>query len=156
MILNMEVLVDGECIDKIGNPVVYSEKAATAEAAKLKSTAAGPTSAQPTSKMTLPPMAQHNSSISDRLTNPISSLSPYHNKYVVFFSFFHFPSLTYNVNRWVIKARVMTKSNIRTWSNSKGEGKLFSLDLVDESGEIRATVFRDLVDKFYDLIEVCL
>ena len=25
------------------------------------------------------------------------------------------------------------KSGIRTWSNSKGEGKLFSIDLLDES-----------------------
>lgn len=56
--------------------------------------------------------------------------------------------------RWVIKARVTNKSAIRTWSNSRGEGKLFSMDLADESGEIRATVFRDLVDKYYDMIEV--
>lgn len=56
----------------------------------------------------------------------------------------------------MIKARVANKSNIRSWSNSKGEGKLFSMDLVDVSGEIRATVFRDLVDKYYDVIEVSL
>lgn len=56
--------------------------------------------------------------------------------------------------RWVIKARVANKSGIRTWSNSRGEGKLFSMDLVDMSGEIRATVFRDLVDKYYSMIEV--
>lgn len=46
------------------------------------------------------------------------------------------------------------KSPIRTWSNSKGEGKLFSIDLLDESGEIKATGFRDAVDKFYDMIQV--
>lgn len=46
------------------------------------------------------------------------------------------------------------KSPIRTWSNSRGEGKLFSVDLVDESGEIRATAFKDQCDKFYDLIEI--
>lgn len=57
-------------------------------------------------------------------------------------------------SRWVIKARVTSKSPIRTWSNAKGEGKLFSMDLMDESGEIRATAFRDSCDKFYDLIEV--
>lgn len=50
----------------------------------------------------------------------------------------------------------MSKSGIRTWSNSKGEGKLFSCDLVDESGEIRLTGFRDSVDKFYDYIQVLL
>lgn len=46
------------------------------------------------------------------------------------------------------------KSAIRTWSNSRGEGKLFSMDLIDESGEIRCTAFRDMCDKFYDMIEV--
>ena len=35
--------------------------------------------------------------------------------------------------RWTIRARVTNKSGIRTWSNSKGEGKLFSIDLLDES-----------------------
>lgn len=56
--------------------------------------------------------------------------------------------------RWVIKVRVTSKSNIRTWSNSRGEGKLFSMDLIDESGEIRCTAFRDQCDKFYNMIEV--
>lgn len=45
---------------------------------------------------------------------------------------------------------------MRSWSNARGEGKLFSMDLVDESGEIRATAFRDQCDKFYEMIEVGL
>lgn len=78
----------------------------------------------------------NNSSVlSDSLTHPISSLSPYQNK-------------------WVIRARVTNKSQIRTWNNAKGEGQLFSMDLLDESGEIRATAFRDMVDKYYDTIKV--
>ncbi|KOB71368.1 Replication protein A1 [Operophtera brumata] len=48
----------------------------------------------------------------------------------------------------------MTKSAIRSWSNAKGEGKLFSMDLCDESGEIRATAFRNECEKFYDMIQV--
>lgn len=48
----------------------------------------------------------------------------------------------------------MNKSPIKTWSNSRGEGKLFSMDVVDSTGEIRITAFRDIVDKFYDMIEV--
>lgn len=68
-------------------------------------------------------------------THPIASLTPYQNK-------------------WAIKARCTGKTPVRTWSNSKGEGKLFSFDLVDESGEIRATAFRDQVDKYFDVIEV--
>ncbi|XP_037898101.1 replication protein A 70 kDa DNA-binding subunit-like [Glossina fuscipes] len=74
-------------------------------------------------------------SMNDGLTSPIASLSPYHNK-------------------WVIKARVTAKSVIRSWSNARGEGKLFSMDLMDESGEIRATAFREQCDKFYDIIQV--
>lgn len=35
--------------------------------------------------------------------------------------------------RWTIRARVTNKGQIRTWSNSRGEGKLFSIEMVDES-----------------------
>uniref|UniRef100_A0A4W6FN33 Replication protein A subunit n=2 Tax=Lates calcarifer TaxID=8187 RepID=A0A4W6FN33_LATCA len=58
-----------------------------------------------------------------------------------------------NTSRWTIRARVTNKSNIRTWSNSKGEGKLFSFDIVDESGEIKITAFNKEADKFFPLVE---
>lgn len=66
---------------------------------------------------------------------PIASLTPYQNK-------------------WTIKARVTHKGDIRRWSNSRGEGHLFSMDLLDESGEIRCTGFKEQCDKFYNTIEV--
>jgi len=66
---------------------------------------------------------------------PIGSLNPYQ-------------------NRWVIKARVTSKSDIRTWSNARGEGKLFSVDLLDQTGEIRAVGFNEVVDKYYEFLEV--
>jgi len=67
--------------------------------------------------------------------HPINSLSPYQNK-------------------WTIRARVVYKAPVRTWNNQRGEGKLFSMDLLDESGEIRATAFNSECDKFFDMIEV--
>jgi len=58
--------------------------------------------------------------------------------------------------RRVIKTHVTHKSPIKTWSNSRGKGKLFSIDLIDDNDEIRSTAFRDLCDKFYDMIEICI
>lgn len=65
---------------------------------------------------------------------PIEALSPYQNK-------------------WTIKARVTLKTDIKHWSNARGDGKLFSVNLLDESGEIRATAFNDAVDRFYPLLQ---
>jgi len=67
--------------------------------------------------------------------SPITCITPYNNK-------------------WTIKARVTSKSDIRTWNKASGSGKLFSMDLMDESGEIRATAFKDQCDQYYDVIQV--
>ncbi|TMW44462.1 hypothetical protein DOY81_010461 [Sarcophaga bullata] len=133
IILEMTVLnPGGQVKQKIGEPVSYTEASQKAAVAKPAATA--------------PPLMKKetytnnnnntmNQSLNAGLTHPIASLSPYQNK-------------------WVIKARVMSKSSIRTWSNAKGEGKLFSVDLMDDSGEIRATAFREQCDKYYEFMEV--
>ncbi len=64
---------------------------------------------------------------------PIEALSPY-------------------AHKWTIKARVSSKSDIRTWHKASGEGKLFSVNLLDESGEIKATGFNEQCDQFYDVL----
>ena len=63
---------------------------------------------------------------------PIEALSPY-------------------AHRWTIKARCTNRSDIKTWHKQTSEGKLFSVNLMDESGEIRATGFNESVDNLYDL-----
>ena len=57
-------------------------------------------------------------------------------------------------NRWKIKARISSKAPIKTWSNARGEGKLFSAELVDSSGDdIRCTFFKEAVDLWYERLE---
>ena len=66
---------------------------------------------------------------------PISSLSPYK-------------------DRNVINARVTSKTEVKKWSNERGDGRLFSVSLLDGSGEIRLTCFNDHVDQFFDLLQI--
>ena len=73
-------------------------------------------------------------SYSEVKPQPIESLSPYIG------------------SKWVIKARVTDKSPVRTWSNARSQGKLFSMTLVDGSGPIQCTIFQEGVDKFYDML----
>ncbi|KAJ5070980.1 replication protein a 70 kda DNA-binding subunit a [Anaeramoeba ignava] len=56
---------------------------------------------------------------------------------------------------WIIKVRVLKKSDIRNFANRSQNGKLFSIDLLDKFGtEIRATIFNDDVDLFYNQFQV--
>ena len=75
-----------------------------------------------------------NSSTAHANIYPIEALSPY-------------------AHKWTIKARCTNKSDIKTWHNKNSEGKLFSVNLLDESGEIRGTGFNDQCDALYDLFQ---
>lgn len=151
VVLDMTVICPAKDVgQKIGNPsVIVTSGSATSQQTStgISNGSAYNTNASNNdnrqNKTTAPkPMTPNNNSsisnsddLSTHLTHPIISLTPYQ-------------------NRWIIRVRVMSKSPIRTWSNAKGEGKLFSMDLMDESGEIRATAFREMVDKYYDMIQV--
>ena len=56
-------------------------------------------------------------------------------------------------SRWTIKARVTSKSDMKHWHNKNGEGKLFSVNLLDNTGEIKATSFNDQAETFYELLQ---
>ncbi len=46
-----------------------------------------------------------------------------------------------------IKARIINKSDVRTFTNQKGEGKLFSIDILDRQGQdCNCSFFGDAVD----------
>ena len=57
-------------------------------------------------------------------------------------------------NKWTIKGRITSKSEVRTWSNAKGEGSLFGVEILDSSGyDVRATFFKEAVDRFYPMLQ---
>ncbi|OKL55649.1 hypothetical protein UA08_09120 [Talaromyces atroroseus] len=78
--------------------------------------------------------ASSSSSSAHATIYPIEAISPYSHK-------------------WTIKARCTSKSAIKTWHRSNSEGKLFSVNLLDDSGEIKATGFNDQCDMFYDMFQ---
>lgn len=56
---------------------------------------------------------------------------------------------------WTIKARVTAKSTLKQYTNARGDGKVFSFDLIDsDRGEIRVTCFNAVADQFYHQIEI--
>lgn len=61
--------------------------------------------------------------------SPISILNPY-------------------TNNWSVCARVTTKLPMRKWSNSKGEGQVFSFELADSSSIIKVTAFNEFATEY--------
>ena len=89
----------------------------------------------------------NNSSSSSK---PISTYSNSSNQ-----MFTQISQLNMYMSRWTIRARVTSKSPIKTWSNSRGEGRLFSVELLDASGtDIKGTFFKEAVDRFYEMLQV--
>eukprot|EP00927_Polykrikos_kofoidii_P066551 TRINITY_DN62132_c0_g1_i1.p1 TRINITY_DN62132_c0_g1~~TRINITY_DN62132_c0_g1_i1.p1 ORF type:complete len:823 (+),score=140.14 TRINITY_DN62132_c0_g1_i1:62-2470(+) len=59
----------------------------------------------------------------------------------------------YSQGRWKIKARVVAKEGIRHFTNARGEGQLFKIDLIDkDGGEVSATFFGRAVDKHFEVV----
>lgn len=89
---------------------------------------------QQNKQQSLPARTAPSSSAAHANIYPIEALSPY-------------------AHKWTIKARCTHKSDIKTWHNKNGEGKLFSVNLLDESGEIRGTGFNEQCDTLYELFQ---
>ena len=149
VILELEVLKPGsEVGERIGSPVTIgadgkvpasANQNANPNAGAAAKRPAGPVAKQDQPPIKTTPASTTRSVLTPRSTTtpsgapiaPISSITPYQNK-------------------WTIKARITSKTDIKTWNKPSGSGKLFSMDLMDESGEIRITAFKDQCDAFYE------
>jgi len=149
IITDLDIVAPGAQVgQQIGNPVIYGQEPKSnnaqsnqnrdpnigAQKRSADSMLGGPVNKVP-ARSVLTAKPSLDSSSHGHVVSPIQSITPYQNK-------------------WTIKARVTSKSDIRTWNKASGSGKLFSMDLMDESGEIRATAFKEQVDQYYDMIQV--
>lgn len=128
-------------IEKIGQPEALelkTEVKSEAQPGAISGTGFyGSKPAQPQQKEQQRQLPVHNANPSTSTHShlyPIESLSPY-------------------AHKWTIRARVTHKGDMKTWQNAKGTGKLFSVNLLDDTGEIRGTAFNDTADRLYDIFE---
>jgi replication factor A1 len=117
IVLGLEVLKTGADLEKIGSPTVIQFGVQ-------------------------PKVPEANSAVRTAIPNPICSVNPTvlpqkqaAAKVIKPFTAGTMPikSLNPYQNRWTIKARLLSKGDIKTWRNNKGEGKLFSVVFGDES-----------------------
>jgi replication factor A1 len=143
IVLDLEVLDEYWPVDKIGEPVLVEMKNSddshptdtTISTNGFYGKVGQPQQQAQAQGQSLP--ARSNPGVSNSghpNIYPIEGLSPY-------------------AHKWAIKARCTHKSDIKRWNNKNGEGRLFSVNLLDESGEIRATGFNDQCDALYDLFQ---
>ncbi|ORY57296.1 replication factor-a protein 1 [Pseudomassariella vexata] len=143
IILDLEVIENLGAHDRIGEPAAFEAKpAAPATTTTIggsgfygtKTESPAPVKSEPTSSRMGGGSNAGAASHGNNVIYPIEALSPY-------------------AHKWTIKARVTSKSNIKTWHKASGEGKLFSVNLLDDSGEIKATGFGEQCDQYYDLLQ---
>jgi len=59
------------------------------------------------------------------------------------------------IQRWAIRARVTSKSQLRTFAKGGGNGKVFHVHLLDvHGGEIRASFFNETADMHFDKLQL--
>eukprot|EP00039_Didymoeca_costata_P007560 m.101215 g.101215 ORF g.101215 m.101215 type:complete len:689 (+) comp13736_c2_seq1:56-2122(+) len=150
IIIILGVTIVSPAIDQIGDPVAIKAddkpvvtKSAPVASSKVPNVGGGGGHAEPDVKPASNPYMNRNSTVNNvaprggqSLDNyqPIQSVNPY-------------------TTRWTIRARVTNKRE-KTYSNARGDGKLFSVDLLDDSGEIRATAFNDTADRLNPAMEI--
>jgi len=112
----------------IGTPTNVVQPSGTRGAAPVQVAAPPPPCGTPR------PPSSSAATVNPPAFQPVSSLNPYQ-------------------KRWRIKVRVTAKNAVRHFHNARGEGKVSSVDLLDqEGGEIVASMFNGAVDRWWPVL----
>lgn len=141
IVLDLEVVEElGEC-EKLGEPKALEFKEEDDEPRNTTMNPNGFYGSKPEQK------PEQNYSEKNSLARPSNTQSAAHaNIYPI-------EAISPYSHKWTIKVRVTHKSDIKTWKNNNGDGKLFSVNFLDESGEIRGTGFNDQCDTLYNVFQ---
>jgi len=134
IVLDLEVIESLGAPDKIGEPTNVELKQSNGNTTIGGAGFYGAKTETQESKPAIQKPAPSRGGPGNATIYPIEGLSPY-------------------AHKWTIKARVTSKSDIRTWNKASGEGKLFSVNLLDETGEIKMTGFNEQCDAYYDVLQ---
>jgi replication factor A1 len=59
------------------------------------------------------------------------------------------------MSSWIIKAKVTDKTELKTFTNQRGDGSVFSIELLDShGGEIKCSLYNDVATKWFPVIKV--
>ncbi len=134
--MELEVLAQYGELEKIGQPEALDSKTEAQPAAISGNNFYGskPAPAPAPQQRSLPVHQNNTGTSTHPHLYPIESLSIYSNK-------------------WTIRARCTSKGEMKEWHNQKGTGKLFSVNLLDDTCEIRATAFTEVADKLFPIFQ---
>ncbi|KAH8554654.1 putative replication factor-A protein 1 [Umbelopsis sp. PMI_123] len=152
--LNIEVLPNGPDMHRIGSPVNLEAELGQESGAKNNND-----QQNGQQQLFVQNQPQQNTSAPNPYNNnannaaSINNASARSNNVYAEANLFPIKTLNPYQNRWIIKARVTQKSDIKFWHKGTSEGKLFSVNLLDKSGEIKATAFNAEVDRLHSLLQ---
>ncbi|KAJ7955960.1 Replication protein A subunit [Quillaja saponaria] len=158
VVLNMETIIS-DC-EIIGNPNLFAESDLTACKTLPNSDSLVSARVSSNNHLTSKTLGHNEQNFRPTVQPPYQPLPNYQNRGAIMKNeaparIIPIAALNPYQGRWAIKARVTAKGDLRRYNNARGDGKVFSFDLLDsDGGEIRVTCFNAVVDRFYDAIEV--